>query len=91
MRTTSRIQKWKKWPLENVVVHITYGKTHASDCENCEDTAAKIDTFHREIQLNGTLNQKQRERLLQIADKCPVHKTLHSKTQVITKLLASLS
>ncbi len=87
--TLQMYAKRKNWPLENVSVHTTYSKTHALDCENCEDTAAKIDTFHREIQLNGSLNQKQRERMLQIADKCPVHKTLHSETQVITKLLGN--
>lgn len=88
--TLQMYAKRKNWPLQNVSVHTTYGKTHASDCENCEDTASKIDTFHREIQLNGALDRKQRERMLQIADKCPVHKTLNSKTQVITKLLGNL-
>ncbi len=87
--TLQMYAKRKKWPLENVTVHTTYGKAHAPDCENCEDTAAKIDTFNREIQLNGALDQKQRERMLQIADKCPVHKTLHSEVHVITKLATS--
>ncbi|TLP80156.1 bifunctional alpha/beta hydrolase/OsmC family protein [Maribacter sp. ACAM166] len=88
--TLQMYAKRKNWPLENVLVHTTYGKTHALDCESCENNTAKIDTFHRDIQLNGALNQKQRERMLQIADKCPVHKTLNSETQVITKLLDSL-
>ncbi len=87
--TLQMYAKRKKWPLRNVSVHTTYGKAHAPDCENCEDATAKIDTFHREIQLTGALDQKQRERMLQIADKCPVHKTLHSETQVITKLSTS--
>lgn len=89
--TLQMYAKRKNWPLENVLVHTTYNKTHALDCENCEDNAGKIDTFHREIQLNGALDQKQKDRMLQIADKCPVHKTLHSETQVITKLLGSSS
>ena len=79
--------KRKGWPLENVEVHTSYSKTHAQDCENCEDSSAKIDTFNRELKLIGTLNDKQRERLVQIADKCPVHKTLHSETQVITSVV----
>ena len=55
----------------------------------CESPSAKIDTFNREIKLTGDLDDKQKERILQIADKCPVHKTLHSETQVITKLIES--
>ncbi|TMM56881.1 OsmC family protein [Maribacter algarum] len=77
----------KGWPLENIEVHTSYGKSHAVDCENCEDDTAKIDTFHREIKLTGNLEEKQIARILQIADKCPVHKTLHSETQVITELI----
>ncbi|OAB78251.1 bifunctional alpha/beta hydrolase/OsmC family protein [Cochleicola gelatinilyticus] len=77
----------KKWDLEHVEVHTSYDKRHAEDCENCEAETAKIDTFSREIKLQGTLDEKQLKRILQIADKCPVHKTLHSKTQIITKLI----
>ncbi|NAY90566.1 alpha/beta fold hydrolase [Muricauda sp. JGD-17] len=77
----------KKWSLENVEVHTSYDKTHAEDCQNCETDSAKIDTFHREIQLTGDLDAKQQERIMQIADKCPVHKTLHSQIQVISKLV----
>ncbi|MEM8927203.1 MAG: bifunctional alpha/beta hydrolase/OsmC family protein [Bacteroidota bacterium] len=84
--TLQMYAKRKGWPLKNVEVHTSYGKDHAEDCENCEDTSAKIDTFHRELKMTGNLDQKQRERLVQIADKCPVHKTLHSETQVITTL-----
>lgn len=79
----------KGWPLENVEVHTSYGKSHAQDCEDCELDAAKIDTFHREIKLTGDLDEKQIARILQIADKCPVHKTLHNETQVITKLVGA--
>ena len=77
----------KGWALKNIEVHTTYGKSHAEDCEDCESDSAKIDTFHRAIKLNGDLNEKQIARILQIADKCPVHKTLHSETQIITKLI----
>ena len=79
--------KRKGWPLENVEVHTSYGKSHAEDCEACESDSAKIDTFEREIKIKGNLDEKQKARILQIADKCPVHKTLHSETQVITKLV----
>lgn len=77
----------KGWPLKNIEVHTSYGKSHVEDCEDCESDAAKIDTFNREIKLTGDLDEKQIARILQIADKCPVHKTLHSQTQVITKLI----
>jgi len=79
----------KKWEVENVTCHINYSKDHAVDCEHCEEDSAKIDTFTREIKLSGNLSEEQKARLLQIADKCPVHKTLHSKTQIITTLKVS--
>lgn len=79
--------KRKGWPLANAEVHTSYSKTHAQDCEACENDSAKIDTFHRELKLTGNLDEKQKQRLIQIADKCPVHKTLHSETQVITTLV----
>ena len=77
----------KKWDVQNVEVHISYDKQHAIDCENCEADTAKIDTFTREIKFTGDLDEKQINRILQIADKCPVHKTLHSETQIITNLI----
>ncbi|ANH60914.1 bifunctional alpha/beta hydrolase/OsmC family protein [Dokdonia donghaensis] len=85
--TIQMYTKRKKWVIENVEVHTSYSKTHAQDCVACEDNpSAKIDTFHREIKITSDLDEKQLNRLLQIADKCPVHKTLHSETQVITTL-----
>lgn len=85
--TVQMYVKRKNWPLKNIEVHTSYGKSHAQDCENCEADGAKIDTFHREIKLSGELDENQIERILEIADKCPVHRTLHSETQVITKLI----
>ena len=85
--TVQMYAKRKEWPLENIEVHTSYSKTHAEDCENCEMDSAKIDTFHREIKLTGDLNDKQKKRLMEIADKCPVHRTLHNETQVINMLL----
>ena len=77
----------KKWEVLNVTVHINYSKEHTIDCENCESDAAKIDTFNREISLEGPLSDEQKKRLLEIADRCPVHRTLHSETQVFNKLI----
>lgn len=77
----------KKWPLEKVETHVNHSKAHAKDCEDCESNAAKIDTFQRDITLTGKLDEKQKKRLLEIADKCPVHKTLHSDVEIINNLI----
>ncbi|MEL6918556.1 MAG: bifunctional alpha/beta hydrolase/OsmC family protein, partial [Bacteroidota bacterium] len=87
--TIQMYAKRKGWPVENVEVHTSYSKLHAEDCMACESSDAKIDTFHREIKLTGDLDGAQQKRMLEIADKCPVHRTLHSETQVITKLVPS--
>lgn len=86
--TLQMYAKRKGWELENVEVHTSYGKSHAEDCQDCNNDSAKLDTFNREITLSGILDEKQRSRLLQIADKCPVHKTLHNTVQIITKLIS---
>lgn len=77
----------KKWDLKSAIVHVEHHKTHADDCESCEDPKAKIDHFDREIQLIGDLDEAQKQRLLEIADKCPVHKTLHSQVKIKTQLI----
>jgi len=79
--------KRKGWDLQNVEVHTSYSKSHAEDCQDCESPGAKIDTFKRELRLAGNIDEKQTQRILEIANKCPVHKTLHSDTQVITKII----
>lgn len=85
--TIQMYAKRKGWDLQNVEVHTSYSKSHAEDCLDCESPGAKIDTFHRELKLNGSLDEKQTKRILEIADKCPVHKTLHTETQVITTVI----
>ncbi|WP_339838537.1 bifunctional alpha/beta hydrolase/OsmC family protein [uncultured Maribacter sp.] len=77
----------KKWDLQKVIVHVDHGKDHAPDSENASSKGEKIDTFKREIELFGELDEKQRMRLLEIADKCPVHKTLSSGAVIITELI----
>jgi len=76
----------KGWPLESIVVRLKHRKIHAEDCEECETKTGKIDLIEREIELTGSLGNEQRRRLLEIADKCPVHRTLHSEVVVRTKL-----
>jgi putative redox protein len=70
-----------------VQVHLTHGKVHATDCETCETQDGKVDRIYRDIHLKGNLDAKQRARLLEIANRCPVHRSLHSEFEVITREL----
>lgn len=72
----------KKWEVENVKVEIDYSKEHALDCGACEENSSKIDTFSRKISFEGKLTSEQKQKLMVIADKCPVHKTFTSQTQI---------
>ena len=84
--TLQMYAKRKGWKIDNVEVHTSYSKDHAVDCDNCEDPNNQIDTFTREIKIEGDFDEKQRARLLQIADKCPVHKSLLTETQIVSTL-----
>ncbi len=75
----------KGWPLDHVWVDVTHDKVHAQDAEN--GGTKKVDTFRREIHLEGPLDGEQRQRLLEIADKCPVHRTLEQSSVVETRLM----
>lgn len=75
----------KGWPLEDVFVHLAHNKKHATDCNSCETTSGKIDHIEKSIEIVGDLDEAQRKRLLEIADKCPVHRTLHSEVVVKTR------
>ncbi len=76
----------KGLPLDRVRVRLTHAKDHADDCEHCEE-GRKVDVFEKEITLEGDLTDAQRQRLLEIADRCPVHRTLHEPVVVRTKLV----
>ncbi len=76
----------KKLPLERVRVEVTHNKVHATDCAECETREGKIDRFERVVTLSGALDDAQRAKLLEIADKCPVHRTLHAEVLVVTRL-----
>jgi putative redox protein len=75
----------KKIPLRHVSVHLTHDKIHAVDCEHCETKEGKIDRIERAVTLEGDLSAEQRARLLEIADKCPVHRTLRSEIDIRTR------
>jgi len=74
----------KKWPLAQVVVRLRHSKVYAEDCADCEKPTAKIDRLEREIEVIGALDAGQRSRLLEIANQCPVHRTLSSKIDIRT-------
>jgi putative redox protein len=76
----------KQWPLESIFVDVTHNKVHAQDCKTCQATEGKVDVFTREIHLSGPLDADQKERLLEIADKCPVHRTFENEIEVKTIL-----
>jgi len=76
----------KKWPLEEVVVSLSHKKIHAKDCETCETDQAMVDWIERELELMGSLDASQLQRLKEIADRCPVHRTLESKVKIQTTL-----
>jgi uncharacterized OsmC-like protein/alpha-beta hydrolase superfamily lysophospholipase len=76
----------KKIDLRSVTVAVRHSKVHAKDCADCESAGGKIDEFQRVLTLDGALTEEQRLRMLEIADRCPVHKTLHGETKVRTTL-----
>jgi putative redox protein len=76
----------KGWPLEGIRVTLRHSRIHAEDCATCETTKGWIDHIDRGIELTGELDDSQRERLLQIADRCPVHQTLTSEVDIATSL-----
>ena len=78
----------KKIPLDRVSVALKHDKIHAVDCEECETKEGKIDRIDREVRLEGELSAEQRAKLMEIADKCPVHRTLTSEISIRTKAAA---
>jgi len=76
----------KGWPLESASVRLTHRKIHAGDCELCETERGMIDEITREVTIVGDLDDEQRQRLLQIAERCPVHKTMHGEVAIHTSL-----
>ncbi|TXH35451.1 MAG: OsmC family protein [Rhodospirillaceae bacterium] len=78
--------KQKNWPLENAEVTLRHSKVHALDCAECEKSEQKIDFIERKLRLEGPLDEAQRKRLIEIADKCPVHRTLTSDIRIETSI-----
>jgi putative redox protein len=76
----------KQWPLEAVTVRLRHSRIHAVDCAECETKEGMLDRIEREIVLDGVLTPDQRARLLEMADRCPVHRTLTSEINIRTSL-----
>jgi putative redox protein len=76
----------KGWPLERVAVQLQHAKIHASDCAECETREGRVDRIERVIEVTGPLDAQQRARLLEIADRCPVHRTLDGEISIPTRL-----
>ena len=76
----------KKLIVEKVSVRVEHDRIHAGDCDTCEKTEGKVDRFVRHIRIDGDITEEQHTRMLQIADLCPVHKTLENEIKVETKI-----
>jgi uncharacterized OsmC-like protein len=85
--TVSMYARRKRWPLEGVTVRLRHARIHAEDCAECETKEGMLDRIEREITLTGPLDAEQRGRLLEIANRCPVHRTLVSEIDIRTRLV----
>lgn len=80
--TVALYARRKEWPLEDVVVRLQHSRIHAVDCADCETKAGKLDRIDWTFQFAGALSATQRRRLLEIAQVCPVHRTLRSEIHI---------
>jgi uncharacterized OsmC-like protein len=77
----------KGWPLDGVTVRLSHSRIHAQDCADCETKEGRLDQIELELVLSGRLDDTQRARLREIADMCPVHRTLTSEIKIRTRLV----
>jgi putative redox protein len=87
--TVAMYARRKQWPLKRVRVQLAHSKIWAEDCTNCETREGRLDRIDRVISFEGELAVDQRQRLLEIAEKCPVHRTLTSKIEIVTRLVTA--
>ena len=83
--TVAMYAQHKSWPLQDVTVRLQHSRIHATDCAECETKEGKIDRIELDIEFAGPLSSEQRSKLLEIAKKCPVHRTLTSETNIRTR------
>lgn len=77
----------KEWPLQGVTIRLRHQKIHAQDCAECETRVGRIDQIERQIELVGPLDEQQRQRLLKIANMCPVHRTLRAEVHITSTIV----
>ena len=77
----------KQWPLDDVEVRLWHSRVHAQDCRDCDTKEGMLDVIESEISLHGELSAEQRNRLREIAERCPVHRTLTSEIKIRTRLI----
>jgi len=80
--TVALYARRKDWPLERVTVSLQHSRIHAADCADCETKASRLDRIDWVFQISGALSDAQRARLLEIAQMCPVHRTLRSEVHI---------
>ena len=85
--TVSMYARRKNWPLENVTVRLRHSKIHAEDCEDCETRVGMLDRIELDLHFDGALTDEMIQKLREIADKCPVHRTLTSEIDIRTTLI----
>jgi len=83
--TVGMYARRKGWPLEEITVNLRHSKIHAADCAECETKEGMLDRIERDIHFAGSLTTEQRSKLLEIANKCPVHRTLTSEIVIRTR------
>jgi putative redox protein len=84
--TVALYARRKGWPLQSVSVRLEHSRIHAADCADCETKEGKLDHIDLELILTGVLSEEQRARLLDIANRCPVHRTLTSEIRIRSRL-----
>jgi putative redox protein len=83
--TVGMYARRKAWPLQEVTVYLRHSKIHAKDCADCETREGLLDRIERDIHFDGPLSDEQRSKLIEIANKCPVHRTLTSEINIQTR------
>jgi putative redox protein len=85
--TVSLYARRRQWPLDAVTVRLRHSKIHAVDCAECDTKSGMLDGIERDVELHGDLTAQQRAQLLEMANRCPVHKTLTSEINIRTRLV----
>ena len=75
----------RKWPLEDVIIEMRHSRIHAKDCADCETKEGMLDRIEMDVKLEGPLSEEQRAKLMEIAQKCPVHRTLGNEIDIVVR------